>query len=72
MAGKYSPDMPERMSMKKAALKKAAGKKTEMADYGYAKTPKGSAFDKNQQDLYKKMEKINKKPSDMLKKRMGK
>lgn len=70
---KHSPDAPERMGLKRAALKKAMSKaKPKMADYGYAKTPKGSAFDKNQQNLYKQMDAINKKPGQVIKKRMGK
>ena len=74
MADKYSPDMPERMGMKKAALSKAMSKskKPKMVDYGYAKAVKGGAFDKNQQNLYKQMDKINKKPGQVIKKRMGK
>lgn len=47
-------------------------KKKKVVDYGYAQTPKGSAFDKNQQKLYKAMEAINKKPAETIKKRMGK
>jgi hypothetical protein len=58
------------VSRKLAALKKASKKK--MVDYGYTKVPKGSAFDKNQQKLYKAMEAINKKPAETIKKRMGK
>ncbi len=35
-------------------------KKRETVDYGYATTPKGSAFDKRQKAFLKQMQKMNK------------